>query len=87
VEGIYLSPSNKYLADYSAEAAWREDTRKLSTGKKLRHVLGVAMRVGLSLWWRGYWQGKHRLVELLVEGPKEAKPRGKKKGWKAKPPR
>ncbi len=88
VEGIYLNPSNKYLSDYAAETAWREDARKLSTGQKLRHVLGVAMRVGLSLWWRGYWQGKHRLVELLISGPKEeTRPRGKKPGWKAKPPR
>nr|WP_295080835.1 transposase [uncultured Roseateles sp.] len=87
VEGIYLCPSNKYLADYAAEAAWREDTRRLSTGKKLRHLLGVALRVGLSEWWRGYTQGHHRTVELLVEGEQEAKTRGKKKGWKPKPPR
>lgn len=87
VEGIYLSPSNKYLVDYAVEAAWREDVRRLSTGKKLRHVLGVALRVGLSLWWRGYHQGKHRIEELLVEGPKPAKGRGKKKGWQERPPR
>ncbi|QIM52831.1 transposase [Hydrogenophaga crocea] len=87
LEGIYLSPSNKYLIDYAVEAAWREDVRRLSTGKKLRHVLGVALRVGLSLWWRGYHQGKHRLEELLVEGPKPAKGRGKKKGWQERPPR
>jgi transposase-like protein len=87
VEGIYLGPSNKYLADYAAEAAWREDTRRLSTGKKLRHILGVTLRVGLSEWWRGYTHGHHRDVELLVEGEQTAKTRGRKKGWKPKPPR
>ena len=87
VEGIYLNPSNKYLVDYAAEAAWREDTRRLSTGKKLRHLLGVVLRVGLSQWWRRYTQGKHREIELLVEGEQPSKTRGKKKGWKPKPPR
>lgn len=87
VEGIYLSPSNKYLMDYAAENAWREDTRRLSTGKKLQHILRVALGVGLSRWWRGYTHGQHRMEELLVEGPQEAKTRGKWKGWKPKPPR
>jgi len=86
-EGIYLSPSNKYLLDYAGEAAWREDTRKLSTGKRLKHLLKTALGVGMSKWWRGYSQGRHREEELLIEGPQPAKTRGKKKGWKAKPPR
>lgn len=46
VEGIYLSPSNKYLSSYAAETAWREDTRRLSTGKKLKQLLHAAMGVG-----------------------------------------
>ena len=86
-EGIYLSPSNKYLADYAAETAWREDTRKLSTRDRLRQLLRTVMGVGLSQWWRGYGQGLHRMEELLIEGPQEAKTRGKPKGWRAKPPR
>jgi transposase-like protein len=87
VEGVYLSASNKYLKDYGAEQAWREDTRRLSTGKKLKHLLRVALGVGLSLWWRGYMQGKHREEELLIEGPRPAAGRGKKVGAKPKPPR
>lgn len=87
VEGIYLSPSNMYLADYSAESAWREDTRKMTTGGRLNHVLKTAMGVGLSLWWRGYTHVYHREEELLVEGPQPAKGRGKQKGWKARAPR
>lgn len=87
VEGIYLSASNKYLKDYAAEQAWREDTRRLSTGDKLKHLFRAAMAVGLSLWWRGYTHGKHREEELLVEGDRPAKGRGRPKGWKPRPPR
>ena len=86
-EGTYLCPSNKYLVEYGSEVAWREDTRKLSTGKKLRHLLSRALSVGMSLWWRGYGQGVHRTDELLVEGPAPAKGRGKRKGARPKPPR
>ena len=81
VEGIYLNPSGKYLLSYAAEAAWREDTRRLSSGKKLRNLLGYVMGVGISAWWRGYSHGKHRTTELLVDGERPAKARGRPKGW------
>ena len=87
VEGIYLCPSNKYLKDYAAEQAWREDTRRLSTGQKLRHLVRVVMGVGQSLWWRGYTHGRHRVEELLIEGPQPARGRGPKKGAKPRIPR
>lgn len=87
LEGVYLNVSNKYLADYAAEAAWREDVRRLSTGKRLTHLLGTVLWAGLSNWWRGFAQGEHREEELLVEGNAPAKPRGRKKGWKARPPK
>lgn len=86
-EGVYLSLSNKYLTSYAAEAAWRQDTRRLSTGKKLKQLLHSVMGVGLSQWFCGYVQGKHREVELLVEGERPAKGRGRRKGWKSMPPR
>lgn len=86
-EGIYLNPSNKYLLDYAAEQAWREDTRRLSTGKKLRRLFQVALSVGLSSFWRGYSHGKHREDELLIGGNAPAKCRGRPKGWKPMPPR
>lgn len=86
-EGIYLNPSNKYLLDYAAEQAWREDTRRLSTGKKLRDLFRVALSVGLSSFWRGYSHGKHREDELLIGGHVPAKCRGRPKGWKPLPPR
>lgn len=81
---MYLSASNKHLTDYAAENARREDTRRLSTGKKLRHLLRVAMGVGMSLWWRGYRQGKHRAFEMLVSGEQPTKGRGPAKGAKPK---
>lgn len=87
MEEIYLAPSNKYLKDYAAEQAWREDTRKLSTGRRLQHLLRTAMGVGLSLWWRGYTQGKHRLQELLIDGPRDAEGRGRKKGAERRSPK
>ncbi|OSZ71555.1 IS1595 family transposase [Hydrogenophaga sp. IBVHS1] len=86
-EGIYLNVSNKYLTDYASEMAWREDTRKLSTGNRFKHLLQEALWVGMSWWWRGYTHGKHRQDELLVEGNQPAKARGRPKGWKPKPPK
>ena len=87
LKGIYLSASNKYLKDYSGEQAWRTDVRKLSTGKKLGNLFCAVMGVGLSQWFRGYGQGKHRDHEMLLDGPRPAKGRGKSKGWKPRPPR
>ena len=87
VDGIYLSPSNKYLADYAAELAWREDTRRMTIGKRLKHILKTALGVELSLRWRRYTHGHHREEELLIKGPREAEGRGKKKGWKPRVPR
>lgn len=72
-EKIYKSISNKYLLDYAVECAWREDAR--------------AMSVGLSKFWRGYSQGIHRTVEVLVEGLRPAEGRGRHKGWVAAMPR
>lgn len=87
VRGIYLNPSVKYLLDYAGEAAWREDTRRLSVGDRLKHLLQAALSVGLSQWWRNYSHGHHRDEELLLEGPREVATRGKKVGWRPKPPR
>lgn len=85
--GIYLNISNKYLKDYACEAAWREDVRELKASKKLSHLLAMVGRVGMSLWWRGFSHGVHRGHEILVDGTKEAKARGRPKGQKPRPPR
>lgn len=86
-EGIYLNPSNKYLREYAVEQAWREDTRRLSTSKKLMHLFRHVLSVGLSQWFRGYTHGKHRTFEILVSGTQAARGRGRPKGWKARPPK
>lgn len=80
VEGIYLNPREKYLLEYGAETAWREDTRKMSNGHKLASLFGTVLGVGHSRCWRGYTHGKHRKFEPLVEGEREAKTSGPKKG-------
>jgi hypothetical protein len=85
--GIYLNISKKYLKDYACEAAWREDVRELPTSKKLAHLLSMVGRVGMSLWWRGFSHGAHRDHEILVDGTKPAKARGRPKGWTPLPAR
>lgn len=55
----------KYLVDYASEIAWREDTRKKSARFMLEQLLAMAMRTGLSAFWRGYHQGHHRESEIL----------------------
>lgn len=87
IRGVYLNVSQKYLADYGCEAAWREDVRELPTSKKLGHLLSMVGRVGVSLWWGNFSHGQHRGHELTVEGDLPAEPRGRPKGWKPKPPR
>lgn len=86
-KGTYLNISNKYLTDYAVESAWREDLREPSSLQRLTSLLKHALGVGQSHWWRGYWQGKYRGHELLVEGKQDAKPRGMKKGAKRRVPR
>ena len=87
LEGIYTCVSDKYLSSYVAEAAWRTDTRKLSTFDKLSHLFRCALSVGHSLWFRGYTHGKHREDELLIEGSQPAPGRGRPPDWKPKVPR
>lgn len=86
-KGTYLNISQKHLMEYSCEQAWRKDTRAMGTGSKVMQAIRYALNVGLSLWFRGYTHGKHRLYEMLIEGDKPAKARGKRKGWKPPKPR
>ena len=87
VEGIYLCPSNKYLHEYAAEQGWREDTRRMSTGNRLKNLFRTALFVGQSLFWRGYSHGKHREEELLIDGARPSPGRGRPKGWLPRPPK
>ncbi|UBB24247.1 IS1595 family transposase [Pseudoxanthomonas japonensis] len=67
-----------YLADYAAEMAWREDARRQSIRQLLECLLTKALTVGASRWWRGYYQGKRRGAEILMneDSTYPATPRG-----------
>ncbi len=56
-----------YLADYMAEMEWREDTRRHSLRRLIEDALKKALTAGYSRWWRGYYQGKRRGTEILMD--------------------
>ena len=45
-----------YFVRYAQEAAWREDGRRLANGDQVDGVVGLAMRLGPSVDFCGYWQ-------------------------------
>jgi len=63
--GTYHGMRPQYFAQYAAETAWREDTRKISLRTKLEEILKRAMSHGLSRYWRGYCKGYRLQVETL----------------------
>jgi hypothetical protein len=58
----------KYMHDYAIEVAWREDNRRVGPSAQVKALLGLATK-NPSVWWRGYWQRKHRVNELLFVPP------------------
>lgn len=58
----------KYMMDYAAEIAWREDTRRFTEKERLVDLLKLSLSNGLSRWWRGYWQGFKREGEIIFVG-------------------
>ena len=50
-----------YLQRYAQEAAWREDSRRVSNGEQVRGIIGLAMRLTPSVDFCGYWQRAHAL--------------------------
>jgi len=44
------------LLRHAQEAAWREDLRRVSNGKQVYGVVGLAMRCRPSVDFCGYWQ-------------------------------
>ena len=58
---------NVYLADYAAETEWREDSRRLSLRRLIEGILKKSLTAGYSRWWRGYYQGRHRGTEILMD--------------------
>jgi len=60
-----LSPDS-YLANYANDAAYREDTRRLSNGAIVRDILTKCARTHTHRDWCGYWQGNNRRDERLA---------------------
>lgn len=56
-----------YQADYAAYAARLEDDRRKSMRQRIDGVTIQALNMGVSVWWRGYWQGKRRGQEILCD--------------------
>ena len=78
--GVYLNIEPKYLLDYAAETAFREDHRRLPPGEVADRVLHYALNVGLSQDWRGFTHGHHRETELLLPESRPAMASGPVKG-------
>lgn len=67
--GTYHGFRTKYLVDYAQEFAWREDMRRNTELEKLQDLVSRVFKNGMSVWWRGYWQGHHREGEYgLIQG-------------------
>jgi uncharacterized protein (DUF2252 family) len=49
----WISPSPRR---YAQEASWREDNRRVTNGEQVRTVAHVAMKLGPSADFSGYWQ-------------------------------
>ena len=56
VMGQHHHVSPQYLYQFAAEAAWKEDHRRLSNGELSYKQLGLAMAHPVSRVWAGYWQ-------------------------------
>lgn len=64
--GVGHGVHRTYLADYAAEMGWREDHRRHTIRQQVEGLLTKALRLGHSRWWRGYYQGKRRGKEILM---------------------
>ena len=63
--GVFHRFEPTYLMDYATEMAWREDTRRFSMKQTFVDLLRRIGQAGRSRFFRGYFQGVHRTVELL----------------------
>ena len=55
VEGQHHHVSARYLSQYAAEAAWKEDNRRLPNGEAFSRTVRLAMGSPVSRTWKGYW--------------------------------
>jgi len=56
VDGQHHHVSARYLYQYAAEAAWKEDNRRLANGEAFRRTGSLAMASPVSRQWKGYWE-------------------------------
>lgn len=54
--GTHHHIAGPYLANYAAEASWREDNRREANGAQAAMVGVSAMEAPVSRQWKGYWQ-------------------------------
>ena len=56
VDGQHHHVSARYLGQYAAEAAWKEDHRREPNGALFARALRLALASPISRVWKGYWQ-------------------------------
>ena len=66
--GIYHRITPRYMLDYAAEMAWREDMRRRDTEDQLRTLIRRVFKAGVSFDWTNYCRGNKRRTELLFQG-------------------
>lgn len=54
--GTHHRIAGRYLHQYAAEAAWREDNRRVANGAQTAKVGVAALDAPVSRAWKGYWQ-------------------------------
>tara|TARA_R100001143_G_C3359251_1_gene134493 strand:+ start:752 stop:1753 length:1002 start_codon:yes stop_codon:yes gene_type:complete len=65
-DGQHHKMENLYLDQYVNEAAYREDTRRLSNGEIFSDIATRCAKAGVSRNFCGYWQGNKKLEENLI---------------------
>lgn len=63
--GIHHHRTNKYALLYANQAAFMSDNRRQSNGQLFKSVLQRCLWVLPLREWVGYWQGNHRMQELI----------------------
>lgn len=61
-----------YIGDYINEVAWREDNRRKRPSEQVKDLVRFSSR-GTSEKWRGYWNGKDRLVGIKASAAATAR--------------
>ena len=56
VDGQHHHVSARYLYQYAAEAAWKENNRRLPNGDAFRRTLSLSLGSPVSRQWKGYWE-------------------------------